>query len=342
MADLARRAGRNYDSLIKVLDAAPFFKHGEQHRRNRRTLSKLINHIPLNRLEPVIYNISSSLSSRLAGLFEYDAVEQFAEPLPQYVMAHILGLPSSDVPILSDLLAQVTLIFEHGTLDLYDRINTTVIAALDLLKSRVREAVRNSASADGGLFLLYEDTAGPENERLADAAAMAVVMFRVGAETTIALLGFIIRTLVRRPTLYHSVRANLDLAPVVVSEVLRLESSVQRAIRVGQSTSVIGGKTIRAGERVLLLLNAANRDPTAFAEPDDLIMDRTEVADVAFGGGSHYCIAANLARLEGRIAGEHFVKLAQVEQTGDEAWYSGRVIRRLNRLPVRVMSGRDG
>ena len=86
----------------------------------------------------------------------------------------------------------------------------------------------------------------------------------------------------------------------------------------------------------MLLLGAANRDPAAFPEPDDLRVDRRALPDVAFGEGHHFCLGASLARLEGRIALEHFLRLPPVKQAGDEEWYDGRSIRRLTRLPVRV------
>jgi cytochrome P450 len=112
---------------------------------------------------------------------------------------------------------------------------------------------------------------------------------------------------------------------------------VQRSVRLCQEDRVIGGKTIRAGERLLLLLGAANRDPAAFAAPDDLKVDRGGPPDLVFGAGHHFCLGASLARLEGRIALEHFVRLPPIELAGEESWYPGRSIRRLTRLPVKVV-----
>ena len=86
----------------------------------------------------------------------------------------------------------------------------------------------------------------------------------------------------------------------------------------------------------MLLLGAANRDPAAFPEPDDLRVDRRALPDVAFGEGHHFCLGASLARLEGRIALEQFLRLPPIEQAGHEKWYPGRAIRRLISLPVRV------
>jgi cytochrome P450 len=336
IADLARRAGRNYDPIVRILDATLFFKEGPRHQQDRRTISKIMNLIPLSKIEVVIDDIASFLCSKLSHRSEYDAIKEFAEPLPQYVMAHILGLPKSDVPILSRLLDDLTLVFDMTTLDVYDRVNAKLRDALDLLASRLMEAA--GSAAETGLSIIYGGALGPENERLANAAATALFAYRVGAETTIGLIGLLVRTLARQPRLYDLIREDPSLAQAVISEILRLESNVQRSTRLCKEARVIGGKAIKPGDRLLLLLGAANRDPAAFSGPDNLDLDRSFPPDVAFGGGHHICLGMSLARLEGRVALQHFVRLPAVEQAGEEQWYAGRSIRRPSRLPVKIVN----
>lgn len=112
-------------------------------------------------------------------------------------------------------------------------------------------------------------------------------------------------------------------------------------VRICQRPRLIGGTTIREGDRVLLLLGAANRDPFAFADPSALNLHRGSVTDVVFGSGHHFCLGASLARMEGRIALEHFVRLPRIELAGDEEWYAARSIRRLTSMPVRVIAPSD-
>jgi cytochrome P450 len=335
LAELARRANRNYDATIRALDAMLFFEDGARHQHDRRSVAKVLNRLPLSRLEPRIEEIASLLSSKLAGLGSYDAIERFAEPMPQLVMAHILGLPPSDVPVLNGLLAQMTLIFDPAvTLEVVENINDKVAVALALLEARIAENA--TSSSENGLSILYDGASGAESAKLANAAATALFTYRVGAETTIGLIGLLIRTLAHQPRLRHDLREDPSLTPTIVSEVLRLESNVQRSVRVCRETRVIGGKTIRPGDRLMLLLGAANRDPAIFDEPDKLDLNPRPQPDLAFGGGPHFCLGASLARLEGRIALEHFLRLPSIEPAGQEQWYTGRTIRRLTRLPVRV------
>jgi cytochrome P450 len=335
LSELARRANRNFDASIRVLDAMLFFEDGARHQHDRRSIAKVLNRLPLSQLEPRIEEIALFLSSELSGLASYDAIEKFAEPMPQLVMAHILGLPPSDVPVLNELLAQMTLLFDPAvTLEACEKINEKVAAALALFESRIAESLKGSS--ENGLSILHDGASGSESAKLANAAATALFTFRVGAETTIGLLGLLIRTLAQQPSLRQSLREDPSLAPTLVSEVLRLESNVQRSVRVCRETRVIGGKTIRPGDRLMVLLGAANRDPAIFDEPDKLDVIPRSQPDVAFGGGPHFCLGASLARLEGRIVLEHFARLPAIETTGQEEWYPGRTIRRLTRLPVRV------
>ncbi len=107
-------------------------------------------------------------------------------------------------------------------------------------------------------------------------------------------------------------------------------------VRVAREERVIGGRTIRAGDRVLLLLGAANRDPSAFVRPAVLDLERRDKDDVAFGAGKHACLGRSLAKLEAEIAVEQFLNMPQLEPTGDrETWQIGKTVRRLTSLRVR-------
>jgi cytochrome P450 len=135
--------------------------------------------------------------------------------------------------------------------------------------------------------------------------------------------------------LQRKARENRSLVPGIVAEVLRLESNVQRAARVSREARTIGGRSIQAGDRLMLLLGAANRDPKAFVDPNNLCPARRE-SDLVFGEGNHFCLGASLARLEGTIALNQLLLLPPFTRAGGEKWYAGRSIRRLVRLPVRV------
>jgi len=334
LTELAARANRDYGPLINLLKATPILQDGPRHCQSRQTVAEVINRVPLRELRPAVENIASSLCAKFNGLAEYDAIAVFAAPFPQYVTAHLLGLPALHVPILDGLLARLTLIFDQATLTLCDELNAKVATVLQLFNSRISEAI--AAGEQNGFSIFYASAPGSHEQKLAEAAAAAAFLYRVAGETSIGLIGMLFRLMIERPALIEKLRERPELIPATVSEVIRLESNIQRVVRMSRETCVIGGKVIRAGERVMLLLGAANRDPTSFREPDDLNPCRRRIADVAFSAGRHFCLGAGLAHLEGCVALEQMLHLPPIERAGPEIWYPGFTVRRLQRLPVRI------
>jgi cytochrome P450 len=99
---------------------------------------------------------------------------------------------------------------------------------------------------------------------------------------------------------------------------------------------VLGGKSIRAGDRLFLMINAANRDPAVFPDPDRLKLDRDPNPHIAFGYGPHYCVGAPLARLEGQIAFERLLdRLTDIRiADGSLDWSDNLVLRGVKKLPL--------
>jgi cytochrome P450 len=150
--------------------------------------------------------------------------------------------------------------------------------------------------------------------------------------------------LLLRPDLYERACKDPSLVDVIVAEVARLESPVQRVVRIASRDMALGGQRIAKGERVVLMLGAANRDPAVFPRASELDPGRGNPENVAFGGGKHFCLGTSLARLEARIALGHILRMPhRLRLAGREKWYGGKTIRRLLSLPVqrREPSGRQ-
>jgi cytochrome P450 len=131
-----------------------------------------------------------------------------------------------------------------------------------------------------------------------------------GHETTTNLIGNGTYALLRHPDQLKRLRDDLSLIPTAVEELLRYDSPVQFTNRILTADLDLDGKTLRAGQMVLLLLAAANRDPEQFVHPDKLDVGRQNNKHVAFGLGSHFCLGAPLARLEGRLVFESLLQRA--------------------------------
>jgi len=165
---------------------------------------------------------------------------------------------------------------------------------------------------------------------------MSISLLAGGHETTTNLIGNGLLALLRRPDQRKRLRENPSLIPTAVEELLRYDSSVQRLERIATVDLEIDGQKIGKGQRLLLMLGAANRDPSHFPDPNNLIITREPNQHLAFAAGIHFCVGAPLARLEIQTVistlSSRFPKL----RLSDEplSWHQNVAHRGLKSLPV--------
>jgi cytochrome P450 len=161
---------------------------------------------------------------------------------------------------------------------------------------------RRAAPEDDLLSLLV--AAGSDGDRLSEAELLntSVTLLAAGHETTRSLIGNGLWLFLRDPERWQRLRAEPDRLGPAIEEALRYECPVARQPRRMKADAELGGKRLRAGDMVFQMLNAANRDPEHFRDPETFALDRVGERHVAFGNGIHFCIGASLARLEGAIA----------------------------------------
>jgi cytochrome P450 len=141
----------------------------------------------------------------------------------------------------------------------------------------------------------------------------------------------------RNPEEYDKIRANPDLIPIAIEELLRFTSPIQNLYRYTCSDYVIDDVTIPSGSRVLLSFGAANRDPRVFDNPDAFIADRNPRMHVAFGYGAHMCLGAPLARMEAEAVLRELVsRVERISTAGPVAWSTNSSLRGPTKLPVRL------
>jgi cytochrome P450 len=165
---------------------------------------------------------------------------------------------------------------------------------------------------------------------------MCVQLLMAGHETTMCLIGNGLLALLRNPDQILMLRSDPALIVTAVEEFLRYDSPVQHQTRVANQDFNLDGKRIRKGQRVLLMLGAANRDPALFDDPDRLDISRQPNRHVGFGYGAHFCIGGPLARLEGQIAINTILrKMAGLQlASGPVTWMRNMSLRNPTSLPV--------
>ena len=264
-----------------------------------------------------------------------DVIAQFAAPLPAIVTAYMLGVPEEDHNLLKDWSASFAEMlgnFQHNP----DRVPAMLRVVDDMtayFRQKVSEQKRHPQE---GLLnsLLHAEVNG---DRLSEEEVIAnsIITMIGGQETTTNLIGNGLMELLRHPEQLDHLRQHREILPSAVEELLRYQSPSQHTARIAPSYVEMGGKMIQAGQAVIAVMAAANRDPERFPDPNRLNLTRADNRHLAFGWASHFCFGAPLARLEGQIAFDRLLSLPDLRLTSEPlVWRDNLGLRGLLALPV--------
>jgi hypothetical protein len=168
--------------------------------------------------------------------------------------------------------------------------------------------------------------------------ATCILLLFAGHETTTNHIANGLLSLMRFPGEMRKLRADPSLTNAAVEELLRYDGPSAAQVRIVKVAHERHGKALRAGDRLFMMLHAANRDPRAYADPDRLDLERDGVAHLTFGYGAHICLGFPLARTEGQVAFPAVLRrYASIEPaTATQQWLNSLVFRGMKALPVRV------
>ena len=234
-----------------------------------------------------------------------DLIPEFAAVLPLLVVVDILGVPERDVPrIRSWADGQIALIWGEPSPAEQVRLAQGLLDFWHYCQDLVARRIDDGWPGDDFISktLRYRD--GDDDVLTpAEVASMAFNLLVAGHETTAGLLAHGLDQALSVPGRWRRIAEDPHSVPACLEETLRFGPAIDGWLRVTQRAVTIGGVTIPAGARCLLLIGAANRDPAVFAHPDRFDPHRIDGKDhLSFGYGPHFCIGAALARLEARIA----------------------------------------
>jgi cytochrome P450 len=306
-----------------------------RHTRMRALVSKGFTPRRVRDLEASIASLAKQYLDRALARPAFDFVGDFAGLLPMDVVSDLMGVPESDRAELRRL-ADVVVHREEGVLDVPQAGMEAALAFAayysDLVSERRRRPAGDLTSA------LIE--AEIDGDKLTDDEVIGFLFLMVvaGNETTTKLLANAVYWGWRNPAELAKALGDPDQVPSWVEETLRYDPSSQFIARTVTADFEAHGQVVPAGGRLLLLIGSANRDPRAFPDPDRYDLDRDTSALISFGAGRHYCLGANLARLEATIALREFaarVRRYEVDETRSQRVHSISV-RGFSRLPVLV------
>jgi cytochrome P450 len=232
-----------------------------------------------------------------------DLMRDFAFPLPVAVISKLLGIAIPDVSWFrgcSKALADA--IDVRPSSESHDRATQAVLELTDFVLREI-ESRRRSPRKDFLSSLLERQSTG---EGLTETELIAVFIFLLfaGQETTCDFLGNSLLALLTQPEACVQLREHRELVAPAIDELLRFDAPVQfSTFRIATCDVNLGGKVIRKGDNATVVIGSANRDPDRFVKPDKLDFRRhPALPSLVFGQGIHFCLGANLARMEGRLA----------------------------------------
>ena len=280
------------------------------HTRIRGLLSKAFNAHRMEAMRPAIEALASSildrhLATERGGRREMEIMRDYAFPIPATIISDMLGIPERDrerFAELSNALIGFGTGVQIGMDPMESRVKAqSIAAAFDGYLGELFAAKRATPSDDlTSALIRAEDERGQLSE--IELTQNVRLLFMAGHETTVNLIGNAVVALFNHPAELARLKADPTLMPAAVEEFLRYDSSVQQLPRVAQEDVEIAGQQIRAGEMVVCLLGSANRDPDVYQDPDRLDVTRPFVRSKSFGGGIHFCLGAQLARIETEVA----------------------------------------
>ena len=340
VGNMERRYGRTTmdEPAIASLAKTMLVQDPPDHTRLRGLVTKAFTARRVADMRPRIAALVDEQLDRVQDKGEMDVMKDLAHRLPVIVICDMLGIPEDHrAPFLAGsnvngrILEPVPMTRE----EMDQANNNTRMAGVyfDQLCQLRRKEPRDDLTTE----LVRAEDAGDKltSEEL---QANIGLLFGAGHETTTNLIGNGLLALHRNKAEWERIKKDPSLIPNMIEELLRYDSSVQLTGRVTHEAVELGGVTIPAKEPVVILLGAANRDPAQYAEPDRLDVTRQNVRPLSFGGGIHFCLGAQLARLEGELVFSRLVERMpdlELPEKDNPSWRRSFTLRGLTKLPAR-------
>jgi cytochrome P450 len=308
------------------------------HTRMRNVIVKDFTPNVVEQMRPNIQSVVNHLIEEAEKNGGMDVVPEFASALPVGVIAEILGVPRADRHLFkrwTDMILGFQGVNKPSEGDL-TRAQDGLQEIRPYLTNMIEERRKQPRKDLMSKFVMAMTDEGRISE--SELINTCVTLFTAGHETTLSLISSTIYTLLSHPEQLALLRKNPDLLKSTIEESLRFESPVSRQTRLMKQDAALNGKALKKGQLVFQMLNAANRDPAYFKDPDTFNIRRENNRHIAFGFGPHFCIGATLARTEAFIAVgtliQRFPNLRLVDAKPD--WDSEkRNSRVLNKLAVK-------
>ncbi len=315
------------DPTVRLLRASLMFADPPDHGAHRLLLEKA--------LKPAMVQVDARAARTAAGLIKLmlekpavDLVHDYAMPLALVVLCDLIGISAGDRTLVRAWSRELSRGVDPTVRPVaVAKAASAATGIVEYLLDRLDEG------ANEGLLALLHGKRG--DRRTWEVIANVTAFLVMGIEASSALIGNGLLALLRNPGQLGMLRAHPKNIEAAIEELIRYDGPVHLTARVATEEVAVGGKTIPAGEQVIVLLAAANRDPAVFPDPDQLDLARQPNEHMGFGLGVHACFAAPLARRLAKSAISAVVEgVPELTLAGEPEWSGSVTLRSLERLPA--------
>ncbi len=326
--------------IIRYLSTWMVFRDPPEHTRLRRLTSKVFNLQSMNAMRPTVEALVEWLFGRVGGRTEIDFIADFAGPLPALVIMAMLGVPKEELANVKRMSDDMALFIGSSRTspekyDIAEKATREMAGFFRELIQHRRQVARKDLLSE--LIHLQDGNDSLSEDEL---IATCILLLFAGHETTTNHIANAMLALLKFPGELSALRADSELAPRAVEELLRYDGPSGAQVRVVKVEQELRGKRLKPGDRVFLMLNAANHDPDTYQQPERLHLARGGPAHLTFGFGMHICLGFPLARLEGQIALpavlKHWQRIELAAPENRLEWLNSMVFRGMTSLPLRV------
>ena len=348
-----RRFGKDYDDpdalmrrfgptamqepAVVAMSHMMLMRDPPDHTRLRGLVTKAFTARRIEAMRAGVQDLTDRLIDKVIGQGHMDAVRDLAFPLPVLVICELLGIPEADRAR-----------FVNGSASGAALLNPTppTRAELDAANAGTLESeryfdalfeLRRREPRDDLITQFVQAEEGGDRLTTAELRANVSLLFAAGHETTVNLIGNGFLSLLRHPAQWQALRDDPTLIPNAIEEVLRYECPVQAVGRTVAEPMELNGAALERGEIVVTLIGAGNRDPKVFPDPGRFDITRKDLRPLSFGGGIHFCLGAQLARIEAAVVFETVLRRLpnlRLLQPDDLKWRNSFTLRGLTELPV--------
>lgn len=304
------------------------------HTRLRRLVAGAFGRGHVERMRPRVQALAAEMVDQLGERF--DVLGDYAEPMPVYVIADLLGVPREDHVRLRDWSQAIVHMYEPNV---DAATKTAAIEASTAFSDYVREVVEQRRSAPGDDLISDLISARDEGTKLSDdeLVASVVLLLNAGHEASVNVFGNGLHALLEHPDQLARITSGEVSVDTALEELIRYDAALQLFERTATADVEVCGQLVRAGQKIACLMGSANRDAAVFADADSLDVGRDPNPHVGFGMGLHFCLGAPLARLELQISLKTLLdRFPELRLVGEAPRRPTWVLRGFERIEVEV------